>query len=58
MYKDVPEERHVLPDRRLADTIKITTDDGHSIYLSIGTDPADLMRPREVFWWFQIRSPS
>jgi len=49
-YKETPEARHGLPPRRLADTIKITTEDGHFIYLTIGTDPDDPLRPREVFY--------
>jgi len=57
-FKDEPDPRHALPTRRLADTIKVTTDEGHSIYLTIGTDPADPLRPREVFYSAGFKSGS
>ena len=55
-YKDTPEPRHELPTRRLTENRKVETADGHTIHLSIGFDPADPMRPREVFYSGGFRS--
>jgi hypothetical protein len=57
-YKDTPDPRHILPTRRLAETRRVTTLDGHTIYLSIGYDPSDPVRPREVFYSAGFKSGS
>jgi hypothetical protein len=57
-YNDIPEPRHNLPTRRLSETRRITTPDGHTIYLSVGFDPKDPTRPREVFYSAGFRSGS
>lgn len=48
-FKDTPDPRHNLPDRRLTDTRKIVTDEGHRVHVSVGFHPHDPTRPREVF---------
>jgi hypothetical protein len=53
-----PAPRHVLPNRRLTETRKIRTSDGHTIHLSIGFDPNEPTRPREVFYSAGFRSGS
>lgn len=59
IYQPVPSPRHRLPQRRLAETRKIITPDGHSIHLTIGFDPAeDARRPREVFYSEGFKSGS
>lgn len=40
-FKDTPDPRHSLPNRRLTETLKITTPDGQNIHLLIGYDPDD-----------------
>ena len=57
-FKDQPEERHVLPDRRLAENRRIDTPDGHKVFLSIGYDPKEISRPREVFYSAGFKSGS
>ena len=57
-YKDTPEPRHNLPNRRLTETRKVVTDDGHAIHLSVGYDPTEQNRPREVFYSAGFRSGS
>lgn len=57
-FPEDPAPRHVLPNRRLTETRKIRTTDGHTIHLSIGFDPADPTRPREVFYAAGFRSGS
>lgn len=57
-YKDTPDPRHVLPTRRLTETRRIETRDGHTIYLSVGFDPGDPVRPREVFYSAGFKSGS
>ena len=57
-YKDTPDPRHDLPSRRLGETRRIVTPDGHTIYLTIGFDPAEPTRPREVFYSAGFRSGS
>ena len=49
-YKDNPDPRHVLPTRRLTETRRVETRDGHTVYLSVGFDPNEPERPREVFY--------
>lgn len=50
MYLKTPEPRHALPFRRLVHTHTILTEDGTRIELSVGYDPQDVTRPREVFY--------
>lgn len=57
-YKDTPEPRHKLPTRRLTETRRVTTREGHTIYLSVGFDPNDPTRPREIFYSAGFRSGS
>jgi hypothetical protein len=57
-YRATPEPRHNLPTRRLTETRKITTPDGHTIHLSIGYDPHENGRPREVFYSAGFKSGS
>ncbi len=57
-YKDKPDPRHDLPSRRLTETRKITTPDGHNIHLSVGYDPKEDGRPREVFYSAGFKSGS
>lgn len=56
--KDTPDPRHVLPTRRLTETRRIETRDGHTIHLSVGFDPSDPERPREVFYSAGFKSGS
>ena len=58
IYPERPEARHVLPNRRLTETRKIVTPEGHSVYLSIGYDPIEPSRPREVFYSAGFKSGS
>lgn len=57
-YKKNPDPRHVLPTRRLAENIKLKTPEGHTIHLTIGYDPDEIGRPREVFYSAGFRSGS
>lgn len=57
-YKDTPDPRHELPDRRLTETRKVRTADGHTVHLSIGYDPNENTRPREVFYAAGFKSGS
>ena len=57
-YHDTPTPRHDLPTRRLTETRKITTREGHTVHLSIGFDPEDPARPREVFYSAGFRTGS
>ena len=57
-YKNTPDPRHVLPTRRLTETRRVETRDGHTIYLSVGFDPSDPKRPREVFYSAGFKSGS
>ena len=56
--KDKPDPRHNLPKRRLTETRRIETTDGHTIHLSIGYDPNQDGRPREVFYSAGFKSGS
>lgn len=56
--KDKPDPRHNLPTRRLAETRKVVTPDGHTIHLSVGFDPREEGRPREVFYSAGFKSGS
>ena len=42
--------RRKLPNRRLSETRKVTTDEGHTVFLSVGYDAAAPGQPREVFY--------
>jgi hypothetical protein len=57
-YKATPDPRHVLPTRRLAENRKVTTPEGHTVHLSIGYDPDEPDRPREVFYSAGFKSGS
>lgn len=57
-YKKIPDPRHVLPTRRLAESRRIVTREGHTIHLSIGYDPDEPDRPREVFYSAGFKSGS
>lgn len=57
-YHDKPEPRHDLPGRRLTETRKVVTDEGHTIHLSVGYDPNEDGRPREVFYSAGFKSGS
>lgn len=56
--KDKPDPRHDLPKRRLSETQRIVTPDGHSIHLTVGYDPQEDGRPREIFYSGGFRSGS
>ena len=57
-YKKTPDPRHDLPTRRLAENRKVTTPEGHNVHLSIGYDPDEPDRPREVFYSAGFKSGS
>ena len=57
-YKKEPKPRHQLPNRRLGENIKLTTSDGHTVHLTVGFDPEEIDRPREVFYAGGFRSGS
>ncbi len=57
-YKKTPDPRHALPTRRLAENRKVTTPEGHTVHLSIGYDPDEPDRPREVFYSAGFKSGS
>lgn len=57
-YKATPDPRHDLPTRRLTETRKVKTPEGHTIHLSIGFDPTEPDRPREVFYSAGFKSGS
>ncbi len=57
-FPDKPDPRHSLPTRRLTETRKVSTADGHTIYLSVGCDPRDPTRPREIFYSAGFKSGS
>ena len=56
--KDKPDPRHNLPKRRLTETRRIETPDGHTVHLSVGYDPHEVGRPREVFYSAGFKSGS
>ena len=49
-YKDEPSDRSILPPRRLAENRRIVIPSGQTVHLSIGFDPNEPSRPREVFY--------
>ena len=57
-YNKTPDPRHDLPTRRLAENRKVTTPEGHNVHLSIGYDPDEPDRPREVFYSAGFKSGS
>lgn len=57
-YRKIPDPRHVMPPRRLTETRDVATPEGHTICLSIGFDPNEPDRPREVFYSSGFRSGS
>ena len=56
--KETPDPRHDLPKRRLTETRRIVTPEGHTIHLSVGYDPNEDGRPREVFYSAGFKSGS
>ncbi len=56
--KETPDPRHDLPKRRLTETRLIVTPEGHTIHLSVGYDPNENGRPREVFYSAGFKSGS
>lgn len=58
VHRSVPEPRHALPDRRLCETRRVSTPEGHTIHLTVGFDPEERGRPREVFYSGGFRSGS
>lgn len=57
-YRETPTPRHHLAYRRLSETTTIQTSCGQTVHLSIGFDPSDPKRPREVFYSAGFRSGS
>lgn len=57
-YRHAPESRHDLPDRRLCETRRVSTPERHTIHLTVGYDPEERDRPREVFYSGGFRSGS
>lgn len=57
-FQSKPQARHALPTRRLTETIKLESTDGQTVYLSVGYDPKERLRPREVFYAGGFRSGS
>ena len=57
-FQNIPVPRHALPTRRLAENRQFTTVEGHTVHLSIGYDPAEPDRPREVFYSGGFKSGS
>lgn len=57
-YDDDPEPRHDLPTRRPAENRKVRLQNDQTIHLSIGYDPNEDGRPREVFYAEGFRSGS
>ncbi|MBE0455367.1 MAG: ribonucleotide reductase [Roseovarius sp.] len=57
-FKKTPDPRHPLPTRRLVETRKIKTVEGHTVHLSVGYDPTEQGRPREVFYSAGFKSGS
>ena len=51
-------ERTTLPDRRLTETRKVKTDEGQTVYLSVGYDPTHPNEPKEVFYSSGFKSGS
>ncbi len=51
-------DRTPLPDRRLAETRRVETPQGQTAFVTVGYDPADPIRPREVFYCGGFRSGS
>jgi hypothetical protein len=57
-YNNTPDPRHDLPSRQLRQILKIITPDGHNVHLSVGYDPKEDGRPREVFYSAGFKSGS
>ncbi|WP_227272006.1 TSCPD domain-containing protein [Roseobacter weihaiensis] len=57
-FKDTPTPRHSLPGRRPSENRKIVTPEGHTVHLTIGYDPRDQGRVREVFYSGGFRTGS
>ena len=50
--------RTPLPNRRLAETRRVETPQGHTAFVTIGYDPAAPLKPRELFYSGGFRSGS
>lgn len=57
-YMKAPDPRHALPGRRPCETRRVATPEGHTIHLTVGYDPDEPDRPREVFYSGGFRSGS
>lgn len=57
-YRKKPKPRHKLPNRRLVENRKLKTQTDQTIHLSIGYDPEEPDRPREVFYSQGFKSGS
>ena len=57
-HKKTPDPRYDLPDRRLCETRRVSTPEGFTIHLTVGYDPEEPDRPREVFYSGGFRSGS
>ncbi|WP_170565890.1 TSCPD domain-containing protein [Ruegeria atlantica] len=51
-------ERQILPNRRLVETRRVETAFGQTAFISVGYDPAEPLRPREVFYSAGLKSGS
>ncbi|WP_299082933.1 hypothetical protein [uncultured Ruegeria sp.] len=50
--------RQPLPDRRLAETRRVETPQGHTAFISVGYQPSSPLKPREVFYCEGFKSGS
>lgn len=48
--------RHALPARRLSENRHVILRGNHKVFLTIGYDPSEPMRPREIFYSAGFRS--
>ena len=56
--KSLPTERKRLPNRRLVENRRVELENGQSVFLSVGYDPADPVNPKEVFYASGFKSGS
>lgn len=56
--KDKPDPRNNLPKRRVTETRRIETPEGHTIHLSDGFDSKENVRPRDVLYSAGLKSGS
>ncbi|EEE35330.1 hypothetical protein RKLH11_4006 [Rhodobacteraceae bacterium KLH11] len=50
--------RQPLPDRRLTETRRVETPQGHTAFISVGYHPRSPLKPREVFYCEGFKSGS